>query len=53
MQDLQAEMEKLRSAARTRDHEVSQLREQIERLTLEGVGLALSHSHRPAEHYAI
>jgi len=35
MQDLQAEMEKLRSAARTRDHEVSQLREQIERLTLE------------------
>jgi len=53
MQDLQAEMEKLRSAARTRDHEVSQLREQIERLTLEGVGLALSRSHRSAEHYAI
>ncbi len=53
MQDLQADMEKLRSAVRTRDHEVSQLREQIERLTLEGVGLALSRSHRSAEHYAI
>ena len=42
MQGLQAEMERLRLAARTRDHEVSQLREQIERLTLEEVGLALS-----------
>ena len=53
MQGLQAEMEGLRLAARTRDHEVSQLGEQIERLTLEEVGLALSRSHCSAEHYAI
>jgi chromosome segregation ATPase len=45
IQGLQAEMEGLRLAARTRDHEVSQLREQIERLTLDEVGLALSRSH--------
>ena len=53
IQGLQAEMDGLRLAARTRDHEVSQLREQIERLTLDEVGLALSRSHCSTEHYAI
>src|SRR6266850_1834288 len=42
MQGLQVEVEKLRSAARTRDHEVSQLRAQIDRLTLDEVRLVPS-----------
>jgi len=42
MQGLQVEVEKLRLAARTRDHEVSQLRAQIDRLTLDEVRLVPS-----------
>ena len=42
MQDLQVEVEKLRLAARTRDHEVFQLRAQIDRLTLDEVRLVPS-----------
>jgi chromosome segregation ATPase len=42
MQGLQVEVERLRSAARTRDHEVSQLRAQIDRLTHDEVRLVPS-----------
>jgi chromosome segregation ATPase len=53
MQGLQVDVERLRLAARTRDHEVSQLRAQIERLTLDEVRLVLSLFHYSAEHCAM
>ena len=43
MQGLQAEVERLRSAARAHDHEGSQLRQQIERLTFDEVRVDPPH----------
>jgi len=44
MQGLQGEVERLRLAALARDHDVSELKGQIDRLTLDEVGLVLLRS---------
>jgi chromosome segregation ATPase len=52
-QGLQAEVERLRSAARAHDHEVSQLRQQIERSTLDEVRVDRPCSDRRAvQHFS-
>lgn len=50
-QGLQVEVERLRLATRTHEYDVSQLKRQIERLTLEEVGLIRSGSDGRANHY--
>lgn len=48
-QELQVEVERLRLAARAHDHEVSQLRRQIERLAHDEVGYTCSRSDHSAK----
>jgi len=50
-QELQIEVERLRLATRTHEYDTSQLRRQIERLTLEEVGLVFFRSDYLADHY--
>jgi chromosome segregation ATPase len=49
-QELQKEVERLRLATRTHEYDVSQLGQQIERLTLEEVWPVCSQSHDRADH---
>ena len=52
-QELRAEVERLQSAARAYDHEVSQLRRQIERSTSDQVDIAISLSDQSAKRWIV
>lgn len=52
-QELQKEVERLRLATRTHEYDVSQLRQQIERLSSEEVGPICSQSDCRADHYIV
>jgi chromosome segregation ATPase len=52
-QELQKEVERLRLATRTHECDVSQLRQQIERLSSEEVGPVCSPSNCRADHYVV
>ena len=52
-QELRAEVERLQSATRAYDHEVSQLRRQIERSTSDQVDIAISLSDQSAKRWIV
>ena len=52
-QELQAEVERLQSAARAYDHEVSQLRRQIERSTSDQVDITISLTDQSAKRWIV